>query len=231
MQQSKQQFIPVQFVKKGWRFFKQNWQDIYKIIGIASILQLLASYFAGYNLTNLPELIQMMVNIALQAFSLVLSMNSIKLLLRVVRGRDYELSELFSLDLKLFVYVWTMIKVGVIVLAGLVLLIVPGVIWALKYSMVQFLIIDQEMESTEAMKVSAQMTEGVRSKLLWFALLLAGVNILGLLALGLGLLITIPVTYAANLLVYLHLLSAVEQGNSNSQVKQDSTPKIEAAEK
>jgi len=86
---------------------------------------------------------------------------------------------------------------GLIVCAGLLLLIVPGIIWALKYSLYGYFVIDRNMGPLEALKASAEATEGAKGELFSLALLLFGVQILGLICLCVGLLFTIPLALVA----------------------------------
>lgn len=86
---------------------------------------------------------------------------------------------------------------GLILLGGLLLLIVPGIIWGLRYMFAGFIIMEKGLKPTEALRESARITNGHKKQL--FALILAtvGVNIVGALCLLVGLLVTIPVTSLA----------------------------------
>jgi uncharacterized membrane protein len=99
-------------------------------------------------------------------------------------------------------YALGMLLVGFAVAAGFLLLIVPGVIFALKYSQTRFLIIDKHMKPMEAVRESARLTKGKRGKIFGFALLLLLINILGALALLVGLLFTIPLSLIATAVLY-----------------------------
>lgn len=89
------------------------------------------------------------------------------------------------------------IVVGLAVLAGLILLIVPGIIFALMFMFTTFIIIDRELGPIEAMKESARITRGHKWTLLGFALVLLLINLAGILALVVGLLVSIPVSSLA----------------------------------
>jgi uncharacterized membrane protein len=81
--------------------------------------------------------------------------------------------------------------------AGLVLLIVPGIIFALMFMFTTFIVIDRELGPIEAMKESNRITHGHKWTLLGFALMLVLINLLGVLALVVGLLVSIPVSSLA----------------------------------
>lgn len=91
-------------------------------------------------------------------------------------------------------YAAAKILTGIIVIIGLVLLIVPGVIAALSLVFATYLIIDRNMKPIDAMKESVRMTKGHRWELFVLALALLGLNILGALAVMVGLLVSVPVS-------------------------------------
>lgn len=83
------------------------------------------------------------------------------------------------------------------VLIGLILLVIPGIIISLAYQFGGYIVIDRNMGPVEALKESARITKGHRWELFWLLLLVVGLNVLGALALLIGLLVTIPVTCIA----------------------------------
>ncbi len=99
-------------------------------------------------------------------------------------------------------YLLGQIVVGFIVIVGLLLLIVPGIIAALGLMLTPYLIIDKGMQPIEAIKESWRVTKGHRMQLFLFVLSLIGINILGVLALVVGLLVSIPVSVLAVVHVY-----------------------------
>jgi uncharacterized membrane protein len=81
--------------------------------------------------------------------------------------------------------------------AGFILLIVPGIIFALMFMFTTFIVIDREFGPIDAMKESRRITHGYKWKLLGLSLLLVLINLLGLAALVVGLLVSIPVSSLA----------------------------------
>jgi uncharacterized membrane protein len=77
------------------------------------------------------------------------------------------------------------------------LLIVPGVIFTLMFMFATFIVVDRELGPIEAMKESKRLAHGHKWALLGFVLVLALINLLGVLALGVGLLVSIPVSSLA----------------------------------
>lgn len=99
-------------------------------------------------------------------------------------------------------YVLTILLFSVMFIVGLVLLIVPGIIVALVFGMCVYLVMDRGLGPIEALKESARITKGSRWKLFLLGLAIAGINIVGLLALVIGLLVTVPVTILAGVHAY-----------------------------
>lgn len=94
-------------------------------------------------------------------------------------------------------YLIAQILVGLSVIIGLVLLIVPGVIIALAFMFSSYLIVDKGRGPIEAIKESWRVTKGHKWELFLLVLAIIGLNILGLIALVVGLLVTIPVSMIA----------------------------------
>ena len=94
-------------------------------------------------------------------------------------------------------YLFANILVGILVGVGFLLLIVPGVVLAIVLVFVKFLVVDRGLWPIEAMRESARITREHRLDL--FLMVLVGIilNIVGMIALLVGLLVTIPVTMLA----------------------------------
>lgn len=92
-------------------------------------------------------------------------------------------------------FVGTTLLAGVIILIGLVLLIVPGIIAGIMLMFVGYAVIEEKLGPIDALKKSVALTKGNRWKLFQLALLTLGLNILGFLALLVGLFVTVPVSF------------------------------------
>lgn len=99
-------------------------------------------------------------------------------------------------------FVLASLLLGVVIVLGLILFIIPGIIFMLRYLFVQYLVMDRKLGAFEAMKESARITRGNHLNLLVFIILIMFINILGALCLGVGLLVSIPVTLFAVVRAY-----------------------------
>lgn len=122
--------------------------------------------------------------------------------LHLLDGNKPRFSELFTHRHPFWRYVGSMILYCLRVFVGFLLLIVPGIIWAIKFQFMPVLTVDKGLGPIEAMKESARMTEGHKWHLFKFALAVLGINILGFLCFIVGVLVTVPLTTLAFLHVY-----------------------------
>lgn len=104
-------------------------------------------------------------------------------------------------------FLGTSILVSLAVILGFILLIVPGIIVALMLMFATILVIDRGLPPFAALKESRRITTGYKWQLLGLTLVLLLVNLAGLFALVVGLLVTVPVTVLAFLNAY-RVLSA-----------------------
>lgn len=94
-------------------------------------------------------------------------------------------------------YVAVKIITTIAVLVGLILLIIPGIFVALTFLFATYVVVDMGKGPIESLKESANMTRGHKWELFMLMLALVGINILGVLALGVGLLVSVPVSMLA----------------------------------
>lgn len=145
-------------------------------------------------------------------FSYIMGVVMIAVALLVGRGRKVSMASVRELvtGYTLVSYLFGTILVGLAVIVGLVLLIVPGIIFALMFSMTTYAIVDKHMGPIEAMKHSKVITKGNRLKILGIVLLMILLMILAVIPAGLGILIVGP--WAAQTLVamYLHLIGETQ---------------------
>lgn len=139
------------------------------------------------------------------AISVWLTCGLLKLSLGLYNNKKLPIEDFFTQ----FKYFWRVlgstILVGLIVVFGLCMLIVPGIYFALKYKFTEYLIVDQDLGIVEAMQKSAELTQGIKLRLFVFSLASLGVLILGVLALGVGIIVAIPVIWLATTYIYKNL--------------------------
>jgi uncharacterized membrane protein len=121
-------------------------------------------------------------------------------------------------------YLIASIIMGIAVGIGLILLIIPGIIIAVILMFTKFVVIDRKLSPIDALKESARITTGHRVNLFLFMVVIVVLNIIGALALLVGLLVTVPVSALAMVYLYRTL------GHQASEVVATATPAAPAAE-
>lgn len=105
-----------------------------------------------------------------------ISMGLAWVFLKAVRREHFTLSDIFGAFSRNYLHaVGAGLLTAIVVLAGLLLLIVPGLYLLVKLSFVEYLVVDRKMGTIEAMKESWRMTDGREGTL--FALLAMSVLI------------------------------------------------------
>ena len=106
--------------------------------------------------------------------------------LKAVRNEPFKTYDMFMAFQNIWNVVFASILVSIIVGIGIVLLIVPGIIFACKLVFVPFLVMDRKMEAIEAVKKSWEMTKGYSWTIFGMAVVSFFIAIAGLICLGVG---------------------------------------------
>jgi len=80
---------------------------------------------------------------------------------------------------------------------GYVLLIIPGVIFMMGCFLYSFVVVDKNLSGVQSLKAAWALTDGHKLDLFLLMLLMSLVNMLGMIPCGMGMIITIPMTYGA----------------------------------
>jgi len=184
-------FVIGDAIEFGWKSVKSRFWFFISIMLLFAILSLIAGQVTGIG-----------SKIVLNLLVFGLNAGFARLALDVVEGKQAEFKELFSCFGVLHWFIIGSILYTLIVAAGLLLLIVPGIIWMLAFSQWLFALVDTKSNPIAALRRSVALTEGVKGKIFVFWLALFGLNLLGAVALGIGLLVTIPLTLIASAHVY-----------------------------
>lgn len=94
-------------------------------------------------------------------------------------------------------FLGTSALVFIVTFVGFILLIVPGIIVALMLQFATYTVIDRGLSIDAAIRESRRMTKGRLGVLFVLLLAIIGINLLGLLAIGVGLLVSLPVSMFA----------------------------------
>lgn len=126
----------------------------------------------------------------------------IRIQLNIIDSKTAEIGQLFHAEGVFWQYFLGALLYGLIVLGGLLLLIIPGIYWAIKYQFTLKLIVDKKLSPVEALKASGKITYGYKWWLLGFGIILGLINLATIFTLFIGLIVTIPLTVMASMYVY-----------------------------
>ena len=169
------------------------------------------------------------ISILVWLAEILVSMMTIKTGLRLCDAEKITVADIFKLSWSaVFNYIIASFLYGLIVVAGTILLIVPGIIWAIKYGFYGYLILDKGMGPIAAIKRSGAITKGSIWNLYLLFLLIALINMAGALAVLLGLFISIPITIIANAYVYRKLeeADAIMPAEPRGSVPSEPAPEV-----
>lgn len=111
----------------------------------------------------------------------------------------------------IFFYAITTLLYFFITIGGLLLLIIPGIIWALKYSFFDLILLDTQCGPIQALKKSGTLTYGAKWQLFQFYLCTAALILLSFIII-IGPLFTIPALYMSRVYIYRTLLNQEKTG-------------------
>jgi uncharacterized membrane protein len=200
-----QRFSIGEAIEFGWNTTKNNLGFFIGLLVIAGLILIVPGTLSRLTKHNAPGLF-IIFSIASFVLQIVIGMGLIKIALKFCDNEKVELSNLFSCSHLFFKYLFGSILYGLVVSAGMILLIIPGFIWAIKFYFFSYFIVDKGLGSIEALKRSSAITDGVKWDLFLFGLLLFGINLIGAIPFFLGWFVTIPTTMIAVAFLFRKLL-------------------------
>lgn len=198
------QFPRTEALKFGWMRARENIRFFLPVMLVIAALNYFSSYIDS-NLAKEMTLLRLIIGVSGWIIGAVISLGLIKISLKFTDHRDPVLQDFKVTGRKITNFIASSILYGIIVGIGLVLLIVPGIILALKLQFFGYFIEDKDSGPVEALRQSWEVTKGVKWELFVFGLILMGLNLLGTLALLVGLLWTFPATQIASAYIFRRL--------------------------
>jgi len=223
----------------GWGVMKTN---LWFFVGLGFVF-LIVTYLpiiarVVLKTPHLPEALDTTLAILLQVLgwviNIVVTIGLIKIALSFCDEQKPPFATLFDARDCFWRVIGTGILYGLIVLAGFILLIAPGIIWAVKFSLCYYFVIDKDLGPIEALKASSRTTMGAKWRLFGFGIVCSLINLLGLFCLIVGIFATYPTVLVASALVYRQLLAQTPEpaefgiGSSDIQPEgQSGTPPLQ----
>ena len=182
---------------QAWELYKKHWQLLVPASIIVFIPDLL-SMLMGDDKTAAAGLFSLLLSVC----SLFLASGSIYFGLKLIRSGEAEITDLFSQKDSFIQFFLGNLVVGIITFLGLLLLVIPGIVFATRYSLVPFLIIDKKLDFKAAMSESKRLTEGKKMQLFKYYFATGIIAAAGALLVGVGLLVTAPIAMLMGIAAY-----------------------------
>ena len=201
----KAHFSKKEAIKFGFELAKKNIVFFIGVFIIVAVFSGLSSFLK--NLVNPQKefLLYALLYLVLFVVNMVISIGLIKITLEFIDGKKPKFTDLAFYKPLVNFFVASILQ-GLIVIGGVILLIIPGIIFSVRLRYVSYLIVDKNLTPVEAIKKSWSITRGNTWNLFFFGILIGLINILGVICLLVGLFITVPLGMLASASVYRKLL-------------------------
>ena len=183
-------------ISAGWRAFKERAGLLLGMVILLMVFNIVFGGLVGYIFKENSGALSV-INSLWQLFQNVFTGGIYLACLRVVRGDETSIGDFFAGFGKFIPLFVSGFLVAVAVALGMVLLIIPGVIIYLGVSQWIFMIMDQDAGVFDSLSKSWELMKGYKVSFLLLVLAFLGINLLGALALVVGLLVTVPWTLAS----------------------------------
>jgi hypothetical protein len=183
-------------LKEGFRTWKEHWALITIIFLFSFILPMIPQMLQAV-VSEDALFSKFMLFLIWCLFTILAEMGFTTILLKASKGEPYVFSDFFSRFDLFPSYFCAYVLNTLAVILGMFLLIVPGIIFALKFSMYRFFVLEDSLDGVEALRKSNQVTYGHKWHIFGFFIVACLINFVGVLFIGIGWLFTAPVTALA----------------------------------
>ncbi len=201
------------YLSRGWELFQKN---IGGFIGFTLVLAALAIVVGV-----LPERLDFLGTLVMLVLSGPLAAGWYYVAFRLIKQQVPTFNDFFlgfNNFLPLFL---ANLLVNIFVAIGMVLLIVPGVFLVVAYMFTIPLIVDRRFDFWAAMETSRKLITRQWFAIFVFVLVLVLINVVGVLLLGVGLFVTIPLTSCAVAAAYEDIVGLSTGGSADEMLVSD----------
>ncbi len=192
----------IEIKEKAKEIMKENLKKFWSGYLIIILITLLCSFVIEL-LFDKGTIIYSCLSLVASFFTMTLSVGFYAYVLKMVRGEDYGREDIFFYVGKILPIVTISLLVAVLCFLWCILLIIPGIIAAISYSMVYLIYVDNpELLPMEYLQQSKEMMHGFKWDYVVFCLSFLGWILLSIITLGIGLIWTIPYVTIAETIYY-----------------------------
>ncbi|MBN1325834.1 hypothetical protein JW977_02535 [Candidatus Falkowbacteria bacterium] len=154
-------------IKTGWQLCLKNYKQF-----ILPIAVLLPAYLLLYllDLFIFPgqEMISLLVMALAIFINLWISILLIELINKIHKNQNININELFQSSMKKIAsYFWVLILISLIIMLGFILLIIPGIIFAIWYSFAEYIVVLEDIKGVKSLKDSKDLVRGRWGAAFW----------------------------------------------------------------
>ena len=148
-------------IRFGWETMKANIWFFIPLLIVAFLIENIPNAIAKYAGYEFP-IISYVLLLAGWILGFIVQMGLVKIGLKFcdnIKGKFDDLLSSFDI---LLPFIAGSILYGLIVFGGILLLIVPGIIWGIQFSLYPYFIVEKRLGPIEALKASSRATMGAK---------------------------------------------------------------------
>jgi uncharacterized membrane protein len=189
--------------KSAWDTFKKNAGTFASITFVFLVLTvLLGAADRNNSYSSIPGTANTLIS-----FFAAYVMTRISL--RALRGETPTWKDAFTVEWSQFGwYILAAILTGIIYGAGFILFVIPGLFLIVRLALTNFALIDEDLMPIDSMKRSWALTRGHFWQMFLAGVIIVGLNIVGTALLGIGIVISSPLSFLFSVHIYDRLRSA-----------------------
>jgi uncharacterized membrane protein len=181
-------------ISYGWNAY---WKNVGPLLIITIVIVAVHLVLSILGAVTGSVAVQLIFSLIGWIVGFILAMGLIRCTLAVVKGQTPEVSMLFETP-GLGSYIVASILFGLMLFVGFILCIIPGIIVGIVFMFYGYLIVENPtLGPTDALKRASELTKGRIGELFVFGLALFGINLIGAILCGIGLLFTYGITAVA----------------------------------
>lgn len=187
----------------GWKSFVVN-----KTILITITVLFIGTQFIPDAIQLLTDAWAIIILIYCVSFALsaLLMLGIIRISLKLYHNETITFNDIWCSYKLLLPYMGANIVYQLRLGLGFLLFIIPGIIWMIRYFYFGYVMMHEHLGMMEALQRSAEITKGWMWQLFLFGLLQLLIVLVGLAALGVGLVVALPVIFLAEVYIYQFLI-------------------------
>jgi hypothetical protein len=167
-------------LRSAWHQFKLRWPTYFGIMIAPLIIVIIFGLVTGFgnnpspSVTHSTSTINPILFIILVVAMIIAYLWGGVALLIAIKEDGISIGEAYTkAKASVLPYLWVNILVGLIVMVGFILLIIPGILFAFWYGMAQYIVIDQNIRGMNALRKSKEYVKGNIGAIFWRGIVVA----------------------------------------------------------